>query len=137
MALIANLISPKTANVFEYPAIPGFKVTLNYLTREELLKIREKATTQKINKRTRQMEDDVDGDLFQSLYVRAVVTNWEGLTIKGLAKLLPLDKSKIVDDSAEVPYDQEDAVQLMKNSPDFDSWVSTTIEDLDAFTEAK
>ena len=134
---LQSLIVPSKQTWADYPGIPGFEVALAYLTREELMKIRKKATTNKVNRKTRQVEEEVDSDLFQELYITAVVKDWKGLTYTSLTKLLPLDTDSIEDMDANVEYSPDNAIALMKNSPDFDSWVSEMLDDVQAFTAPK
>lgn len=130
---LANLIIPSKTAWMPYPGLTGFEVQLAHLTRDELMKIRKKAVTMKPNRRTRGMEEEVDSDLFQSLYIAAVIKDWKGLKYKYLPKLVPTDISKF-DPEDELPYTEEDAEVLMKNASDFDNWVSTQLEEIENFT---
>ena len=52
MSKIKNLIAEQSSVWVEYPDIDGFEVNLKYLTREDLMKVRNAALTYKFNKRT-------------------------------------------------------------------------------------
>lgn len=132
---LANLIIPSKTAWLEYPGLSGFEVQLAHLTRDELMKIRKKALNTKVNRKTRALEEEVDSDLFQSLYIGAVIKDWKGLKYKYLPKLVPTDISKY-DPNDELPYTEEDAEVLMKNAADFDSWVSSQLEDIENFTQS-
>ena len=132
MSLQKMLIPSKTTWV-EYPGLNGFEVQLAYLTRDELMKLRSKALNNKINRKTRQVEEEVDSDLFQTLYIAAVIKDWKGLKYKYLNKLAPFDLSGVEAEDEE-PYSAESAEVLMKNSSDFDSFVSSTLDDVANFT---
>jgi len=132
MSLQKMLIPSKTTWV-EYPGLNGFEVQLAYLTRDELMKLRSKALNNKINRKTRQVEEEVDSDLFQTLYIAAVIKDWKGLKYKYLNKLAPFDLSGVEAEDEE-PYSSESAEVLMKNSSDFDSFVSSTLDDVANFT---
>lgn len=132
--LLENLIVQSKTVDAEFPGTEGFVVTLAYLTREELVKLRKKATTTKINRRTRQPEEEIDSDLFQEVYISAVVKGWKGLKYRFLPKFLPVDLSTIVDKETELEFSKENAVALMKNSPEFDTWVTSMLDDLENFT---
>lgn len=134
MGLAKMIIPSKTAWV-EYPGMPGFEVQLAHLTRDELMKIRSKSVNMKVNRRSKAMEEEVDSDLFQSLYIAAVIKDWRGLKYKYLPKFVPTDISG-VDPEDVLPYTQEDAEVLMKNASDFDSWVSSILEDVENFTQS-
>lgn len=132
---LSNLIIPSKTTWSEYPGLSGFEVQLAYLTRDELMKIKNKATNTKLSKKTRQMEEDVDSELFQKLYIEAVIKDWKGLKYKYLNKLVPCDISS-VDPEDEEPFSHENAEVLMKNSTDFDAFVSNVIEEVENFTES-
>lgn len=133
---LSKIIIPITETKFDFPGMDGFNVTLAYLTREEVLKLRKKATTTKFNNRTHQPEEDVDSDIFQDIYVKAIVRGWEGLKFKYLAKLLPIDLSAIEDVETELEYTHDNAMSLMKNSPNFDGFVTDMTGALENFTQS-
>lgn len=133
---LQSLIVPSKETWAEYPGLPDFKVALAYLTRDELMKIRKKASSNVVNKKTRQIEEQVDSDLFQEIYISSVIKNWTGLKYKYLAKLLPIDESAIEDLDAELEFSKDNAVTLMKNASDFDSWVTEVLDDVQNFTKA-
>ena len=128
------IIQSKTAWI-EYPGLKDFEVQLAYLTKDELMKIKNKATSNKLNRKTRQMEEEVDSDYFQQLYVEAVLKDWRGLKYKYLNHLVPSDISG-VEEEDELPFTQEDAKILMDNSVDFDSFISASLEDIENFTRS-
>ena len=64
MSKIKNMISEQSSIWTEFPDIEGFQINLKYLTREDLMKIRNASLTYKFNKRTRQREEEVDNDRF-------------------------------------------------------------------------
>ncbi len=123
----------------EYPGMPGFEVQLAYLTRDELMKLRTKATTNKINRKTRGVEEDVDQELFQQLYIQTVIKDWKGLKYKYLKKLVPVDLSKagITDEETEeLDFSMNNAELLMKNAQGFDAWVTDVLDDVANFTQS-
>ena len=64
MSKIKNMISEQSSIWIEFPDIEGFEINLKYLTREDLMKIRNASLTYKFNKRTRQREEEIDNDRF-------------------------------------------------------------------------
>jgi len=131
---LSKLLVPSLEAETEYPGLEGFFVTLAFINRDELVKIRKKATSTKISRKTRQAEDEVDSDLFQKLYIQKIIKGWRGLTIKHLSTLLALDpKGHSVDE--ELPYSQDNAELLMKNAGDFDAFVTDMIDDISNFTQ--
>ena len=133
---LASLMTPSKTVTMEYPGIDGFKVDITYLAREELLKVRNKCVKQKFNKKTRQFEDELDEDRFLTEYVKGVIRGWTGLKYADLGQLLLVDVSA-QDPEGELVYSQENAEVLMKNSNDFDTWVTEITGDLENFTESK
>ena len=73
MSKIKNLIAEQSSVWVEYPDIDGFEVNLKYLTREDLMKVRNAALTYKFNKRTRQREEEIDNDRFLENYAEKAI----------------------------------------------------------------
>lgn len=133
---LASLMTPSKTVTIDFPGCVGMTVDLCYLAREELLKLRKKCVTTKFSKKTRQPEEILDEDTFLTEYCKAVIKNWSGLKFRYLEELLLVDTSNLdLDD--ELPYTQENAELLMKNSNEFDTWVTETVGDLENFTGNK
>ena len=49
MSKIGNLVAKETTSWIEFPDIDGFEVQLRFLTREDLMKIRNQSLTFKFN----------------------------------------------------------------------------------------
>ena len=133
---LASLLTPSKTVTIDYPGIDGFEVDLCYLAREELLKLRNKCLSQKFNKKTRAFEEQLDEDKFLTQYVQGVIKNWKGLTYEDLQELVLVDVSE-QNPEDELDFTLENAEILMRNSNDFDSWVTETVGDLENFTETK
>ena len=133
---LASLLTPSKTVTVDYPTLKGFSVDLCYLAREELIKLRSKCVSQKLNRKTRAFEETLDEDKFLTEYCKAVIKGWKGLKYKYLEELLLVDTSKLnLED--ELDYTEENAELLMKNSGDFDNWVSETVAELENFTKSK
>ena len=136
MSKIKNKIVKESSTWVEFPDIDGFQISLQYLTREDLLKIRNASLTYKFNKRTRQREEEVDNDKFLEHYAEKAIKDWKGLKMKHLPILLTVDISG--DDPEEtVDYSEEDAIELLKNSTIFDQFVTDTMNDFEQFSKKK
>lgn len=132
---LSDLLTPsKTANI-EFPGFPGFNVQLTYLAREEMIKLRKKAVSTKINRRTRQPEEELNEEVFLKEYIKAVVKGWTGFKMDYVVQLLPVDEDKIADMNAELPFSLENAEILMQNSGEFDTWLTEIVGDLANFTK--
>ena len=136
MSKIKNLIAKETTSWVEFPDIEGFEVELVYLNREDLMKIRNRSLTFKFNKRTRQREEEIDNDKFLEAYSEKAIKGWKGLKAKHLPDLLPVDISNM--DSEElIEYNEDEALELLKNSTVFDQFVTDCMNDYEQFSKKK
>ena len=116
----------------EFPDIDGFVVNLCYVGRDRMMKIRNQSLEYKYNKRTRQREEEVNNEKFLELYAEAVIKGWTGLSVRGLATLLPIDITSM-NAREDVPYTAEDALLLLKNSTIFDQFVTDSLNNFEVF----
>ena len=131
LSLKSLLVPSKTVEV-EYPGFPGFKIQLAFLSREILLNIRKKST--KTTFKNRQATEDFDEDTFLKLYVEAAIKGWSGLKLGYLNQLAPVDLSGLdMDDFLE--FSEENALYLMKNSSNFDAFITEQVGDLTNFSK--
>lgn len=133
---LSSLLTPSKTVEIDYPEFEGFTIELTYLAREELLKLRNRTLKQKFNKKTRAFEETMDEELFLTEYVKAVIKGWKGLKYEYVSQLLLIDTTN-VDLQDELRHTQENAELLMKNSGDFDTWVTEVVGDLENFTQDK
>lgn len=134
--MIKNLmISDKIIEV-EFPDSNGFFVSLAYLSRDKLVKIRNRSLVVKFNKRSRQREEEVDNEKFLEEYSREVIKGWRGLTIRELARIMPIETANANLDQ-QVPYSEEDALALLQGSPIFDQFVTDCMNDFELFEREK
>ncbi len=131
ISLKTLLVPSKTVEV-EYPGMPGFLVSLCFLSRETLINIRKKST--KTTFKNRQAAEEFNEDLFLQLYVDSAVKGWSGLKLSYLEQLAPVDLSG-QDMDAELDFSPENALYLMKNSGNFDGFVSEQVSDLGNFSK--
>lgn len=130
---LKSLLVPSKAVTVEFPGFPGFSIELNYLSRDGLINLRKKST--KTIFKGRQTSDEFNEDLFLELYVDAAIKGWTGLKFKYINLLVPADVSQF-DPEDELVYSKENALMLMKNSTDFDSFVSERVNDLGNFSKS-
>lgn len=131
---LKTLLVPSKALEVEYPGMPDFKVQVAFLSRETLQAIRKKST--KTSFKNRQAVEELNDDLFLELYVKASLKGWDGLKLKYLEQLAPVDLTG-QDPEAELEYSEENALYLMKNSSNFDSFISEQVTDLGNFSTSK
>jgi len=136
MSKIKNLVAKETTTWVEFPDIDGFEVNLRYLTREDLMKIRNASLSYKFNKRTRQREEEIDNDKFLEHYAEKAIVGWKGLKAKHLPILLPVDISSM-DANENIDYSEEEAVELLKSSTVFDQFITDAMNDFEQFSKQK
>jgi hypothetical protein len=136
MSKIKSMIATDTTTWVDFPDIAGFEVNIRYVTREDLLKIRSASLTFKFNKRTRQREEEVNNDKFLELYSEQAIISWRGLKIKHLPMLMPVDISSM-NPEEEIQYSAEEALELLRNSGIFDSFISDAMADFEQFSKLK
>jgi hypothetical protein len=124
------------SKIGNFPDIDGFEVHLRFLTREDLMKIRNQSLTFKFNKRTRQREEEIDNDKFLEHYAGKAIMGWRGLKIKHLPILLPVDISGANGDE-EVEYNEDEAMELLKPSTIFDQFITDAMNDFEQFSKKK
>jgi hypothetical protein len=120
----------------EFPDIEGFIISLVYLNREDLVKIRNQSLTFKFNKRTRQREEEIDNDKFLAAYTEKAIKDWKGLKVKHLPMLLPVDISSM-DSEEDIEYSVEEARDLVTNSTIFDQFITDTMNEFEQFSITK
>ena len=135
MGIINKVKVNERLSEVEYPDIPDFFITLNYLSREKLTKIRNACLTRKRSRSSKEMEEIIDNDKFTELYCDAAVKDWKGLKIKHLKELMLVDISD-ENENDEVPYTPEDALALLQNSTTFDQFLTDIMVDITTFQEA-
>ena len=131
MQLKKLMIDSKSAWV-SFPGLEGFEVEIVNLSKKELQALRKRCITQKFDKRTRQLREDIDEERFVSEFSRAVVKNWKGLTLENLESLLLIDMGNN-DPSKELEYSVENSETLINSSNEFDTWLNEVVFDLDLF----
>jgi len=131
---LKTLLVPSKSLEVEYPGMPEFKIQIAFLSRETLQSIRKKST--KTTFKNRQPVEELNDELFLELYVKSAIKGWSGLKLKYLEQLAPVDLTG-QDTEAELEYSEENALYLMKNSTNFDSFVSEMVTSLEHFTGNK
>ena len=130
---LQSLLTPSKLVEVDYQDKEGFKVTIAFLSREEVIKLRKNCLTTRFDRKTRQPVEELNEELFTKNYVAAVVRGWVGLKYSYLQDMMLIDTSSIKDLNEELEYNQENALVLMKNSVEFDNFVSDVTSDLSNF----
>jgi hypothetical protein len=131
---LKSMLVPSKTNTLEYPGMPGFEITVSFLSRETLQSIRKKAT--KTTFKNRLSTEEVNDELFLQLYADNSIKGWKGLKMSYLEQLAPVEVPASELDS-ELEYTPENALALMKASTNFDSFISEQVTDLGNFSKSK
>lgn len=117
------------------PDMKGFKVKLRYMSKDLQEDIRKKATILGFDNRTNAPVEKLDDDLFYKLYVQNALIGWSGLKLKYLDSMVPVNFPAGTDLEQELPFSEENALMLVKNSTNFDVWLTKTINDVAVFNK--
>ena len=116
----------------DFPGLSGFSVEVANLSRKELTALRKRCTSQKFDRKTRQLVETLDEDKFVSEFAEASIKNWKGLTVEHLDTLILINTDD-QDPEAEVEFSKDNAEVLVTNSSEFDTWLNEVVFDLDNF----
>ena len=133
---LKNLLVDSKTTWVEFPGLEGFEVELANLSRKELVALRKRCTQNKFNRKTRAFEESLDDDKFIKEFTSATVKGWKGLKLSYLEDLLLVDITGKNGDE-ELPYNSDNAEQLVENSSEFDNWLNEVVFDLDNFRSAE
>jgi hypothetical protein len=128
---LKSLLVPSKSVEVEYPGMPGFKLQLSFLSREILLNVRKKST--KTTFKNRQPQEEFNEDLFLQLYTENAIKGWSGFKLKYLEQLAPVDLTG-QDSEDYLEFTNENALYLMKNSSNFDAFISEQVSELGNFS---
>jgi len=131
MELKKLMVDSKSAWI-DFPGLDGFSVEVVNLSRKELTGIRKKCTTNKFDRKTRQLTESLDEEKFVEIFAAKSIKNWKGLRLSYLETLLLID-TEDKDLEKELPFTQENAETLVSNSNEFDTWLNEVVFDLDNF----
>ncbi len=107
ISLASLMTASKTVDI-DFPGFTGMQVSLCYLGREELVKLRKRCVSTKFDRKTRQPEETLDEEKFIVEYCKAVIKGWSGLKYRYLEELLLVDISSL-DAEDELAYTQDNA----------------------------
>lgn len=116
----------------DFPGLSGFSVEVANLSRKELTNLRKRCTTQKFDRKSRTLVEDLNEEKFVIEFAEASIKNWKGLTLEHLETLILIDAGD-EDPEKEVEYSKENAEVLVQNSTEFDTWLNEVVFDLDNF----
>tara|TARA_R110000764_G_scaffold105786_1_gene191494 strand:+ start:1547 stop:1981 length:435 start_codon:yes stop_codon:yes gene_type:complete len=129
---LKNLIIDSKSAWVDFPGLPGFSVEVVNLSRKEIQGLRKRCITQKLDRKSRTMEEVLDEEKFVEHFTGSTIKNWKGLTLEHLETLILIDTAdKNLSD--ELPYSKDNAEILVAQSTEFDAWLNEVVFDLDNF----
>ena len=128
---LKNMLLPEKVVNFEFPGCEGLSFDLAFLSKESNQALYKKCQKTKFD-RNRNEVVEFDDDLFLQLYVKSVIKGWKGFKLKYVSELVLADVGS--DPELELDFTDDNALQLMKSSTIFDTWISGVISDLGNFT---
>jgi len=131
MELKKLMVDSKSAWI-EFPGLEGFEVEVVNLSRKELNGIRKSCTTNKFDRRTRQLAETLDEEKFVSEFSEKSIKGWKGLKLEYVETLLLIDTGDH-EMNSELPYTKDNCETLVTNSNEFDTWLNEVVFDLDNF----
>ena len=132
---LKNLMVDTKSAWIEYPGFEGFEVEVVNLGREKLIALRKSCVESKWNRKLNMAEEKLNDKKFVRAFTDATIKNWRGLKLSYLEQLLLVDISGM-DANSELPYDQDNAEDLVNNAGDFDEWLNRVVFDLENFRSA-
>ena len=94
--------------------------------------LRKKCTQSKFNRKTRAFEESLDDEKFVKEFSQSTVKGWKGLKLEYLEDLLLVDLTGKNKDE-ELDFTEDNALQLVENSTEFDNWLNEVVFDLENF----
>jgi hypothetical protein len=129
---LKNLIIDSKSAWVDFPGLSGFSVEVVNLSRKEIQALRKRCITQKLDRKTRTMEEVLDEEKFVEYFTGSTIKNWKGLTLEHLETLILIDTEE-KDLQSELEYSAENAEILVAQSAEFDTWLNEVVFDLDNF----
>jgi hypothetical protein len=88
---LKKLMVDSKAVWIDFPGCPGFSVEVANLSRKELTAMRKKCISQKFDRKSRQLVEELDEEKFVKEFTKGTVKNWKGLTLEYLETLMLIE----------------------------------------------
>jgi hypothetical protein len=112
--------------------IDDFEINVRYLQRSELQKLMERSKSITWDKKDHTKVEKLDTDLFYKLFIDRAIINWRGLTAETLKKMLPIETDDL---TIDIPFNVENALELLRGAYDFDTFIQHTVLDIESFNK--
>lgn len=113
----------------------GIHFILRFVSRAQLKKLSDDATTYRYNPKTRVREATMDQDRFVESFVKLAVAGWEGVTPRTLSRVAEVDLSDVPENQmdAPIPYDHDSMVMLFNDAYEVDNTIQEFVMDIKNF----
>lgn len=133
MSVLKSISRKELTAWIEVDGCPGFEVEVTALSRTELSELAKSCSKTVFNRHTKQKEQEIDSDLFAERFVERTVKGWKGFTFRHALNLIPAELPADTALDEEIEYSFDEALFLVKQSAEFDSWLNEVISDLTRF----
>lgn len=127
---LKSMLLPEKVVSFDFPGCEGLVFDLAFLSKESNRALYKKCQTTTYDVKRNEIEKFND-DLFLELYVKSIIKGWKGFKYKYVTELVLADIGD--DPEEELDFTDDNALELMKASTIFDTWISEVIGDLGNF----
>lgn len=131
MNLKSLMVDTKSAWI-NYPGLEGFSVHVTNLAREKLISLRKSCIETRFDRKSKIAMEELNEKKFIAEFTKATIKDWKGLKLGYLEELMLVDISG-QDPEKMLDFSEENAVLLVSNSADFDTWLNAVVFDLDNF----
>lgn len=132
--LIASA-SPETTRKVWIEFEPGIRFLVSYLPRAKMKALVDKSSITAFDPQTRQRVKNPDPAKLNRAFVDECIHDWEGITIRSLRSMLPIQVEGIPEDQFDdpIPFDPESMVNLMLEVYNMDTFFNDAVTDIKTF----
>lgn len=132
---LKDLVIDTRAVEVAFPGFENFKVKLQFISRSTSKRLLEESEVKEF-KGGQLVNIRRDDEVFSKKYVEHGIIGWSGLTLDIASHLLLIDIDG-KDPETVVPFSQDNAVMLLKNSVAFNTFIDASVFDLEVFRNGK
>lgn len=112
-----------------------FRVQVTYFGKAELRSMFARTKKLEYDVASMSSKESIDEDKFRKEYSKNAIKAWEGLTIKVLSSMIPLDSD--MPDDQEIACTDENKSFLIEHSVEFDQWITRNVQNVELFNKKK
>jgi len=113
----------------------GLVLNVRYMSRSALLAMSRNCMVMRYDDKKKVREQQLDGDRFTKEFAKATISGWKNATPLLLADIIPLDLSALTQEQkeAELPFELDSVLTLLKTAYDMDAFVQDFVTDIKNF----